>query len=121
MGLVLAVYQISLLPERILKKICISKDGCWNWMGGDTGKGHGKVKWEGHYVVIHRIVYKLLVSEELPDELPLDHLCRNRRCCNPHHLEPVTHKVNTHRGLACLFKPLPQPKGKSAKEIADES
>jgi len=35
---------------------------------------------------------------EIPKELQLDHLCRNRGCVNPHHLEPVTAKENTRRG-----------------------
>jgi hypothetical protein len=91
------------LPPRIIEKIRIDKNGCWNWLGGGTGKGHGKVHWEGKWLVAHRVIYKLLVAD-VEDHLDLDHTCRNRCCVNPHHVEPVTKKENTRRGQACLFR-----------------
>jgi hypothetical protein len=47
----------------------------------------------------HRFAYENLVGE-IPDGLALDHLCRNPRCVNPDHLEPVTHAENVRRGYA---------------------
>jgi hypothetical protein len=96
--------QIGLLPHRIINKIRIERNGCWIWLGGTTGKGHGKVSIEGRWVIAHRAIYKLLVDPDLPDELQLDHLCRVRGCVNPHHVEPVTAKINTERGNAVLYK-----------------
>ncbi|MFE4420475.1 HNH endonuclease signature motif containing protein [Streptomyces sp. NPDC056817] len=48
---------------------------------------------------VHRVAYEALVTE-IPDGLQLDHLCRNRACANPWHLEPVTNRVNAKRGQA---------------------
>ena len=51
----------------------------------------------------HRLVYTL-IKGEIPEGLVLDHGCKNRRCCNTKHLEPVTQKVNVERGDAVLFR-----------------
>lgn len=70
-----------------------SSDECWPWRG-PIFKGYGRFKGKG----AHRIAYRLLKGE-IPDGLTLDHLCRNRACCNPAHLEPVTNRVNVLRGV----------------------
>jgi hypothetical protein len=49
-------------------------------------------------LLVHRDVYEQLVGP-IPEGLVLDHLCRNRSCCNPAHLEPVTTAENVRRGL----------------------
>lgn len=88
------------LPERIEAKISPEPNsGCWLWTGGlrDKKDGYGGVGWEGKVWRSHKLVYTLLVHS-VPDNMDLDHLCRNRICCNPDHLEPVTRKVNIHRG-----------------------
>lgn len=69
---------------------------CWVWtkyiQNGYGMVGYGKRIWR-----VHRIVYHLMVAV-VPEELTLDHLCRNRACCNPKHLEPVTNRENWLRG-----------------------
>jgi hypothetical protein len=67
-------------------------DGCWLWTAALTS-GYGA--WGNRRA--HRLVYEALVGP-IPQGLQLDHLCRNRACVRPEHLEPVTQQVNLARG-----------------------
>lgn len=67
--------------------------GCWNWLRLFQSSGYGRIKISGRTFVAHRAVYEALVGP-VAQTLQLDHLCRNRRCVNPDHLEPVTPQVN---------------------------
>ncbi len=72
---------------------------CWAWRGSRVGGGYGKA-WDRDRkrgIVAHRLVYELLVGA-IPAGLQLDHLCRNRGCVRPDHLEPVTGRENIMRG-----------------------
>lgn len=66
--------------------------GCWIWTGGLSTNGYGKAA--GTYV--HRLSYAV-AKGPIPPGTEIDHLCRNRRCFNPDHLEAVTHKENMGR------------------------
>lgn len=73
--------------------------GCWEY-AEDAVVGGGYAQFyvsPGVKVYAHRFAYELLVGP-IPDGLDLDHLCRNRRCVRPSHLEPVTRSVNVRRG-----------------------
>lgn len=70
---------------------------CWIWQGSRTNKGYGRIMRFGKQYHAHRVVWELLVGEVDPD-LVLDHLCRERACVNPDHLEPVTNVENVRRG-----------------------
>lgn len=85
------------LAERLWTRLVRSPSGCWEWTGSGSD-GYGLVRVDGRTVPAHKAVYELLV-EPVPEGLQLDHLCRNRRCCNPAHLEPVTPLENTRRGM----------------------
>ncbi len=74
---------------------------CWLWTGTRNGPaGYGLIHPIGHNQVelSHRFSYELQ-GNPIPDDLELDHLCRNRICCNPKHLEAVPHQTNISRGL----------------------
>jgi len=70
--------------------------GCWNWLGGKTN-GYGSFWADGEMTNAHRFSYIVFVGD-IPAGHDVDHLCRNRGCCNPEHLEAVTRKVNMARG-----------------------
>ena len=66
---------------------------CWNWIGARNNIGYGIFTVERTNKYAHRVVLALLGNEP-PVGLQVDHLCRNRRCVNPAHLEIVTAREN---------------------------
>lgn len=79
--------------ERFWAKVDKSGD-CWVWTGATShGYGHfGITRTEIEYT--HRWAYRELVDPNLSDDLFIDHICHNRRCCRPDHLRPATRKQN---------------------------
>lgn len=75
------------------------EDECWPWLAHIAWNGYGEFRISTKELVkSHRFAYENMIGE-IPSGLDLDHRCRNRACCNPRHLEPVTRKVNAQRGL----------------------
>jgi len=88
--------------EDFWEKIIVDKDsGCWIWTSNVIHE-YGYFALNGKKILTHRFVYELNKGK-IPNGLELDHLCRNRRCCNPDHLEPVTRRENLLRGLTGLL------------------
>lgn len=88
------------VPERIWRRVSVDEAGCWFWNGELHYGGYGRAASPSNRrksVQTHRFVFECLVGP-IPEGLELDHLCRVRRCCNPEHLEPVTHRENMLRG-----------------------
>jgi len=84
-----------MLPDRITRMIRRTSS-CWQWLGTTNNNRYGTVSVAGRVQMIHRVVYED-VRGPVPLKMTLDHLCRNRDCVNPAHLEPVTHAVNRRR------------------------
>lgn len=89
--------------ERFAEKVALTDTGCIEWIGGLNGVGYGQFYVgrtsldETGKTYAHRWSYEYHVGP-IPDGLHLDHLCRNRSCVNPEHLEPVTVRENVMRG-----------------------
>lgn len=89
---------VAAMPEpyrsRFVAKVQFG-DGCWTWIAGRYKSGYGSYICPfGYYA--HRIAYTFTVGE-IPAGLQIDHLCRNKVCVNPSHLEPVTGAENVRR------------------------
>jgi len=76
---------------------CGYETPCWIWQGSIGAGGYGKLWRKGKTLLAHRWIYEKDVGP-IPEGLTLDHLCRQRDCVNPAHLEPVTTKENLRRG-----------------------
>lgn len=76
--------------------------GCWNWTGSINDLGYGRLaigkNGEAHTFLAHRLSFALHVGLPVHDDMVIDHVCRNRRCINPDHLERVTIAENNRRG-----------------------
>lgn len=84
------------LEQRVYKKIRMTPD-CWWWTGEQNGKGYGLIRVGRRKLMAHRVVYELREGA-IPEGFQLDHLCRNRACVFPGHLEPVIARTNVLRG-----------------------
>lgn len=76
-------------------------DGCWEWHASLNDGGYGQMAGGpgSSPLRAHRVMYEWLIGP-IPDGLVIDHLCRNRACVNPAHMEPVTRGENVKRGVA---------------------
>ena len=83
--------------ERFWKMVKVRSDGCWEWGGARNG-GYGSFWLNPVTVLAHKFAYEEQYGP-VPDGLELDHLCRNRLCVRPTHLEAVTHRENVVRGV----------------------
>ena len=76
----------------------IQENGCWDWVGA-LRHGYGRVHDRGRSVPAHRVSYER-AKGPIPTGLTIDHLCRNRACGNPDHMETVTNVENVMRGVS---------------------
>lgn len=77
-------------------------DSCWIWNGSVNVYGYGQIMLAYKNLKVHRVAYELLVGP-IPTDMTIDHLCLNKLCVNPEHLEVVTRAENTSRGQKEMF------------------
>lgn len=95
-----------LIEARFWQNVCVGYGGsCWAWTGYVNNTGYGHYGRGEHAGLAHRLAYEFQRGP-IPEGLTLDHLCRNRLCVNPDHLEPVTAYENFRRGNAPAAKNL---------------
>lgn len=93
-------FEMTRYSDRFWLKVAKQPNGCWEWQGAclHGGTSYGVFGYQGKNVLAHRFAYEELKGA-IPSGYELDHLCRNKRCVNPDHLEVVTRSENTKRGL----------------------
>lgn len=78
-------------------RYAVDEHGCWIWLGGVCEDGYGKCGARAGQSLAHRAFYAI-IKGPIPAGMEIDHLCKNRLCVNPTHLEAVTHRENIRRG-----------------------
>lgn len=87
------------MPYTLWSRCAIgSPTDCWLWVGPIDKGGYGRIGVDYRNRSAHSVAYEL-VKGPVPVGFELDHICRNRSCINPAHLEPVTHQENMRRGF----------------------
>lgn len=106
-ALVRAVQPFDRSDLLLLANLAIDEEtGCWVWQRSTDRSGYGQTSPRRHgHTIVHRAVWERFVGP-IPDGLTLDHLCRNKACSNPRHLEPVTNEENVRRAAAPAGEPL---------------
>jgi len=107
--------------ERFYSKIKFNEDTwCWDWIGTTLQRGYGHFKLKRKNWRPHRLSFAIHKGD-LIKGLELDHLCRNRSCCNPEHLKQGTHKVNVLRGESVSAINAKKTHCKRGHEFAEEN
>ena len=82
--------------DRLMRLVSTDENGCWVHRSPDAA-GYGRIGVDLKTVYAHRYAYERTIGQ-IPSGMVIDHLCRNRACCNPSHLEVVTQQMNCRRG-----------------------
>lgn len=83
--------------------IFVLRKPCREWFRAADPEGYGRVRYDGRNWLVHRLVYTLTVAP-VPNELDMDHVCRNPCCCEVTHLQPISRRVNLLRGEGLTAK-----------------
>ncbi len=90
--------RLALDLDRYVIQDCGYRTACHTWIGPVGDGGYGRVQFRNTHMGAHKAAYIKAVGE-VPEGFVLDHLCRNRLCIRPDHLEPVTDRTNILRGI----------------------
>ena len=95
------VEERAMLRGRIAQRAVVQDRGfeteCWISTRASQPNGYTKIGYRGRTWLTHRLSW-YVHREPIPDDLVIDHLCRERACVNPDHLEPVSNRTNLLRG-----------------------
>jgi HNH endonuclease len=94
--------------------------GCWHHWRKPRSDGYTPILVDGKYIYAHRIAYMLAIGP-IQDGMQLDHLCRNPRCVNPSHLEPVTQRENLLRGDTIVARNVKKDRCLRGHEFTEEN
>ena len=83
--------------ERFLSRVIISDSGCWEWTAGKSGTGYPMFTWNNKTRGAYKFIYEY-INGKIKKDQEMDHLCKNKLCCNPKHLEAVSRSENCLRG-----------------------
>ena len=73
-------------------------ENCWEWNHTTSAGGYGQFYYEGYYFAAHRVAYFNMFDSDPTADLVVDHICNNRKCCNPYHMDVCTQSENSRRG-----------------------
>lgn len=105
--------------ERIDRRTVSSGD-CILWTGCTTPNGYGSITYDTKRYGAHVFIWRHS-GRTIPNGLQLDHLCRNRRCVNPEHLELVTAQENVLRGVGITAQNARKTHCKSGHEFTEDN
>ena len=102
----------------------VNKEGCWEWVGSLSWNGYGQLKRKGKHLRASRYFYEKY-NGKMSNNVVMDHLCKNRKCVNPLHLEAVSLLENIRRGNVPKLKveevnniKIMYKKGRKQKELS---
>lgn len=91
------------LVRRVAARVVVTDSGCWECSYAKDTSGYPQVSYLSRMELAHRVMF-VAAKGVIPTALQIDHLCRNRACCNPDHLEAVASRENTMRGNTIIAR-----------------
>ncbi len=90
------------VSARVTSGAVVLPSPCWLWHGATSADGYGSVSDGARVVKVHRLAWESANDQSIPDGWEVDHICFNRRCVNPAHLEAVPRDENQRRRVALI-------------------